>query len=281
MKKSIKGIIIAAVAALAVVVVGANTMSTVPEGYVGVKYRFGTIVEDDLGAGLHIKMPFVESIKKIDTREKIYEVNTTAYTQDTQTVEGLQVKLNYRYDQSQLSNLIRNIGIGNIESKLVVPQLNSALKNAIGNYKAEDLVQNRSAVQEGVEEELRESLAEVGVVVTAFNIENIDFEDSFEEVIRQKVAAEQEALRVQNETVAKEEEAKQKVIAAEADAESQRIAAEAEAYAIELIQQQLNASPEYIRLQMVEKWDGHWPEVMGNEVNPFVVMEDEETNTPQ
>ena len=92
MKKSIKGIIIAAVAALAVVVVGANTMSTVPEGYVGVKYRFGTIVEDDLGAGLHIKVPFVESIKKIDTREKIYEVNTTAYTQDTQTVEGLQVK---------------------------------------------------------------------------------------------------------------------------------------------------------------------------------------------
>ena len=148
MSRTIKRIIIAAVAALAVIIVGANTVTTVPEGYVGVKYRFGTIVEDDLGAGLHIKVPFVESIKKIDTREKIYEVNTTAYTQDTQTVEGLQVKLNYRYDQSQLSNLIRNIGINNVESKLVVPQLNSALKNAIGNYKAEDLVQNRSSVQD-------------------------------------------------------------------------------------------------------------------------------------
>ena len=109
MSRTIKRIIIAAVAALAVIIVGANTVTTVPEGYVGVKYCFGTIVEDDLGAGLHIKVPFVESIKKIDTREKIYEVNTTAYTQDTQTVEGLQVKLNYRYDQSQLSNLIRSI----------------------------------------------------------------------------------------------------------------------------------------------------------------------------
>lgn len=274
--KTITALVGTGIAAIAAILVAAASMTTVQEGEIGVKYRFGTIVEDDLGAGLHFCAPFIEDIKRVDIREQIYEMNTTAYTKDTQTVEGLQVKLNYRYDQSELSDLIRNVGIGNVESKLVVPQLNSALKNAIGNYKAEELVQNRSSVQESVEEELRENLSEVGVVVTAFNIENIDFEDSFEEVIRQKVAAEQEALRVQNETVAKEEEAKQKVIAAEAEAESQRIEAEAEAYAIDLIQQQLNASPEYIRLQMVEKWDGHWPEVMGNEVNPFVMMEGEE-----
>lgn len=277
--KTITALVGTGIAAIAAILVAAASMTTVQEGEIGVKYRFGTIVEDDLGAGLHFCAPFIEDIKRVDIREQIYEMNTTAYTKDTQTVEGLQVKLNYRYDQSELSDLIRNVGIGNVESKLVVPQLNSALKNAIGNYKAEDLVQNRSSVQESVEEELRENLSEVGVVVTAFNIENIDFEDSFEEVIRQKVAAEQEALRVQNETVAKEEEAKQKVIAAEAEAESQRIEAEAEAYAIDLIQQQLNASPEYIRLQMVEKWDGHWPEVMGNEVNPFVMMDGEGETT--
>ena len=39
------------------------------------------------------------------------------------------------------------------------------------------------------------------------------------------------------------------------------------------IQKQLDASPEYIRLQMVEKWNGSWPSVMGNEVNPFVLMD--------
>lgn len=268
-----KKLIVVAVIVAMITIAGLSSCSTVNEGEVGVKYRFGTIVDDDLAAGLHTKLPFIETIKKVDVREQIYEITTTAYTKDTQTVEGLQVKLNYRYDQSELSNLIRNIGIGNVESKLVVPQLNSALKNAIGNYKAEELVQNRSAVQENVEEELRNNLAESGVVVTAFNIENIDFEDSFEEVIRQKVAAEQEALRVQNETVAKQEEAKQVVIAAEAEAESKRVAAEAEAYAIELIQKQLDASPEYIRLQMVEKWNGTWPEVMGNEINPFILMD--------
>ena len=172
-----KKLIILIVAVALITTVGLSSCCTVDEGEVGVKYRFGTIVDDSLTAGLHTKIPMIESIKKIDVREQVYETTTTAYTKDTQTVEGLQVKLNYRYDQSELSNLIRNIGINNVESKLVVPQLNSALKNAIGNYKAEELVQNRSAVQEIVEEELRASLAEVGVAVTAFNIENIDFEE--------------------------------------------------------------------------------------------------------
>lgn len=274
--KNLKRYITVGVVAFLFVVLGCSSCRIVPEGEVGVKYRLGTIVSDNLSAGLHMKMPFFESIRKVDVREQIYETNTTAYTKDTQTVEGLQVKLNYRYDQAELSTLIRTIGIDNVESKLVIPQLNSVLKNAVGKYKAEELVQNRSALQEVVESDLRESLAQNGIIVTALNIENIDFEDSFEEVIRQKVAAEQEALRVQNETVAKEEQAKQTIIAAQAEADSKKIEAEAEAYAIELIQKQLEASPEYIRLQMVEKWDGHWPQVMGNEVNPFVMMDEGE-----
>ena len=244
----------------------------IPEGHIGVKTQLGAIVDSDLGAGLHFKVPFIQSISTVDIREQVYETNTPAYTKDTQTVENMQVKLNYQYDQSELSTIIRSIGINNVESKLIVPQVNSVLKNAIGRFKAEDLVQNRSALQEEVESELRKSLAASGIVVTAFNIENIDFEDAFEEVIRAKVAAEQEALRMQNETVAKEEQAKQRVIAAQAEADSQRIQAEAEAYSIELIQKQLQASPEYIELQKVEKWNGEWPQVMGETVNPFVTI---------
>ena len=249
-----------------------SSIRIIPEGHIGVKYQLGAIVSSDLAAGPHFKVPLIQSIKVVDVREQIYETNTPAYTKDTQTVENLQIKLNYLYDQSQLSTIIRTIGIENVETKLIIPQVNSVLKNATGQFKAEELVQNRSSLQEQVESELREKLASNGIIVTAFNIENIDFEDAFEQAVRLKVEAEQEALRAQNETVLKEEEAKQRVIAAEAEAESQRIAAEAEAYAIELIQKQLQASPQYIQLQMVEKWNGEWPQVMGETVNPFVSL---------
>lgn len=245
---------------------------TIQQGYVGVKYQFGEVVETGIAPGWRWHVPFVQRITTVDTREQIYEGTISAYTRDTQTVEGIEFTVNWSYDVSRLEDIIQTIGLGNVESKLIVPQVNSVTKNATGKYKAEELVQNRSVLQEQVEEELRASFAVYGINVHAFNVKNLDFEDSFEDVIRAKVAAEQEALRKQNETVAKEEEAKQLLIAAEAEANAKKLAADAEAYAIQVIQEQLSSSPEYTQLQMVEKWDGHWPQVMGNTVNPFVTI---------
>ena len=258
--------------AAVLVALGSASFTIIEEGYIGVKYQFGKIVDDSLSAGLNFKVPFVQTIRQVDVREQMYQMDANAYTKDTQTVEGIQTKLNYVYDRGELSNIIRNVGINNVESKLLIPQMQSIVKNEIGQYKAEDLVQNRTTVQESIEEKLRESLGQSGIIVVSFAIENLDFEDGFEEAIRAKVVAEQEALKMQNKTKEKEELARQMVIEAQAEAESQKIRADAEAYAIEAIQKQLQQSPEYIELQRVQKWDGKYPQVMGNSVNPFVAL---------
>ena len=258
--------------AAALVALGSASFTIIEEGYIGVKYQFGKIVDDSLSAGLNFKVPFVQTIRQVDVREQMYQMDANAYTKDTQTVEGIQTKLNYVYDRGELSNIIRNVGINNVESKLLIPQMQSIVKNEIGQYKAEDLVQNRTVVQESIEEKLRSSLGQSGIIVVSFAIENLDFEDGFEEAIRAKVVAEQEALKMQNKTKEKEELARQTVIEAQAEAESQKIRADAEAYAIEAIQKQLQQSPEYIELQRVQKWDGKYPQVMGDSVNPFVTI---------
>lgn len=262
--------------AAALVALGSASFTIIEEGYIGVKYQFGKIVDDSLSAGLNFKVPFVQTIRQVDVREQMYQMDANAYTKDTQTVEGIQTKLNYVYDRGELSNIIRNVGINNVESKLLIPQMQSIVKNEIGQYKAEDLVQNRTTVQESIEDKLRESLGQSGIIVVSFAIENLDFEDGFEEAIRAKVVAEQEALKMQNKTKEKEELARQTVIEAQAEAESQKIRADAEAYAIEAIQKQLQQSPEYIELQRVQKWDGKYPQVMGNSVNPFVALNGQE-----
>lgn len=255
-----------------IAVLGSASFTVINEGYIGVKYQFGKIVDDSLSAGLNFKIPFIQTIRQVDVREQMYQMDANAYTKDTQTVEGIQTKLNYVYDRAELSNIIRNIGINNVESKLLIPQMQSIVKNEIGQYKAEDLVQNRTTVQESIEDKLRESLAQSGIIVVSFAIENLDFEDGFEEAIRAKVVAEQDALKMQNKTKETEELARQTVIAAQAEAESQKIKADAEAYAIKAIQEQLQQSPEYIELQRVQKWDGKYPQVMGDTVNPFVTL---------
>ena len=278
---AIKRWIVLAIVVILLLILGFSSTYTISEGYIGVKYRFGKIVADDLQPGLNFKLPLVETVSRVDIREQIYESSTSAYTRDTQTVENLQFKLNYYYDQSQLSDIIRNIGIANVESKLVIPQLMSIVKNEIGQFRAEELIQNRTVVQENIEDKIGESLQQNGIIVTAFALENVDFEDGFEEAVRAKVVAEQDALKMQNKTKETEELARQTVIQAEAEAESQKIEADAQAYNIQVIQEQLNASPQYLEYQKIQKWNGQFPQVMGDGVNPFVVLDGADSNQSQ
>ena len=258
-----------------------NSFTVVNEGFVGVKYQFGRIVRSDLTAGLNFHIPFIEEIQQVDTREQIYAITADAYTSDTQTVDTLSLKLNYYYDGTRLSEIIRTIGIANVETKLLVPNVAKISKDEIGKVKAEDLVQNRSTVQNAIYDSLKETLEPQGIIVTAFAIENLSFDDAFEQSIQAKVIAAQDALKMQNKTAEREEEAKQQVIAAQAEADSQKIKAEAEAYAIEVVQKQLADSPGYIDYLKIIQWDGVLPQAIGNEVNQFFPLDGTSSRAPE
>ena len=250
-----------------------NSFTVVNEGFIGVKYQFGKIVRSDMTAGLNFHIPFIEEIQQVDTREQVYSITADAYTSDTQTVDTLQLKLNYCYDGTRLPEIIRSIGIANVETKLLVPNVAKISKDEIGKVKAEDLVQNRSTVQNAIYDSLKETLAPQGIIVTAFAIENLSFDDAFEQSIQAKVIAAQDALKMQNKTAEREEEAKQQVIAAQAEADSQKIKADAEAYAIEVVQKQLAESPSYIDYLKITQWNGELPQAIGTEVNPFFPLD--------
>lgn len=275
-KKSESGFGYGKIVLIAVIVVVAliavfNSFSVVNEGFVGVKYRFGRIVGDNLTAGLNAHIPFIESIEQVDTREQIYSVDADAYTSDTQTVDSLKLKLNYCYDTSKLPEIIRSAGISNVESKWLVPNVAKISKDEIGKVKAEDLVQNRRSVQDAIYNSLKETLEPQGILVTAFAIENLSFDDAFEQSIQAKVIAAQDALKMQNKTAEKEEEARQQVIAAQAQADSQKIKADADAYAIKTVQEQLAKDPTYIQYLKIQNWDGKLPQAVGD-VNPFIAL---------
>ncbi|MCM1333750.1 MAG: prohibitin family protein [Bacteroides sp.] len=249
-----------------------NCFTIVNEGFIGVKYRFGQIVNANLGAGLNFCIPFVENIEQVDIREQVYATTEDAYTSDTQTVQELKLKLNYSYDKSMLSEIIREVGIGNVEQKLLVQNVAKITKNEIGKVKAEELVQSRSEVQLRIENELTPLLAEKGIIVQSFAIENLSFDDAFESSIQAKVIAAQDALKMENKTREEEEKGKQTVIAAQAEADSVKLAADAQAYAIEVVQEKLESSPNYIEYLKITNWNGVLPQVISDGVNPFFVL---------
>ncbi|MBR4305540.1 MAG: prohibitin family protein [Ruminiclostridium sp.] len=277
-KKTGVFVLIGALVILALIVLF-NCFSIVNEGFIGVKYTFGKITQDNLTPGLNFCIPFVEEIRQVDVREQIYAVEADAYTSDTQTVQELRMKLNYRYDRSKLSDLIKNIGIDNVETKLLVQNVAKISKNEIGKVKAEELVQSRHEVQQIIENKLKEILIDDGIIVESFAIENLSFDDAFEASIQAKVIAAQDALKMENKTKEKEEEAKQIVIAAQAEAESKKLQADANAYAIQKVQEQLANSPNYIDYLKITNWNGELPQIIGDGVNPFVSLETNKTDS--
>lgn len=256
-----------------------NCFTLVQEGYIGVKYQLERIVRNDLQPGLNFKIPFIERIDQVEMRNQIYTFEGDAYTSDTQRVNNLRVKLTYRYDSNFLSILVRDVGIMNVVDRYLVPHVQKISRDTIGRTNAEDLVQRRGTIQTEIQNILTAELAPFGIIVTAVAIENIAFETEFEAAIQAKVIAEQDALRMENVTVMREEEARQVVIAANARADSVLIEAEAEAAAIALIQAQIAQNQAYIDYLKIIQWNGILPQVIGDGVNPFVVLGSE--NIPQ
>ena len=238
-------------AVLAVIVVF-STFYTIKSTERGVLSTFGKISPSVIDDGLHVKIPFIQTIKKVNIQQKKFDGEENSYTRDVQTSE-VRYTINYDLVRENVNNLIKNVG-DDYHNRIVVPFIRSAMKEAFGNYAATEIVENRDAVRREIEGKLRQTLDSNYFLNIQFQLVDIDFDDDFENSIKEKQVAEQQALKAKNVTIQIEEQAKQTKIRAEADAEAIRIKAKA-----------LESNPKLVEYEAVQKWDGKMPQyMMGN-----------------
>ena len=243
--------------ALVAIIVFFSSFYTIRSTERGVLSTFGkmsdTVVED----GLHLKIPFIQSIKRVNVQQKKHDGKENSYTRDVQT-SVVEYTINYDLVRENVSKLMKNVG-EDYHNRIVVPFIRSAMKEAFGNFAATEIVENRDAVRREIENTLRRTLDSNYFMNIQFQLVDIDFDDDFETAIKEKQVAEQNALKAKNVTIQVEEQAKQTKIKAEADAEAMRIKANA-----------LERNPKLVNYEAVQKWDGKMPQYMlGNSV-PFI-----------
>jgi prohibitin 2 len=126
-----------------------------------------------------------------------------------------------------------------------------ALKEVTALQSAEQIVKNREEIKTKA---LASSRIKIGtlLVVEDIVIQNIDLTKELESAIEAKMVQEQEAAKAKFTQQKAQIEADTVVIKAKGDAESIRIRGEA-----------LKQTPAFIDLQIVEKWDGRAPLVVG------------------
>ena len=111
----------------------------------GVLSTFGKISSGVIEDGLHVKIPFIQTVKKVNVQQKKFDGTENSYTRDVQTSE-VQYTINYDLVRENVNNLIRNVG-DDYHNRIVVPFIRSAMKQAFGNFAATEIVENRDAVR--------------------------------------------------------------------------------------------------------------------------------------
>ena len=247
------------IAALAVIIVLFNSITIVDAGHTGVINTLGNVSENVLQEGIHLKIPFIQTIIKMDNRIVKLEVETEAFSKDLQTVET-RLAINYRVSKDKSYAIYKNVG-SDYETILVNPAVNEVLKAITAKYTAEESVANRSLISQGLIEELNNKLNKNGIYVEDVNIINFEFSEAYIAAIEEKQVAEQRLLKARTE----KEEA---IVKAEAEAETLRIQSEAQAKANNILSKSLNES--LIRYEMMKKWNGELPMVTdGNTIIDF------------
>ena len=225
------------------------SFTTIKSGEVGIRIRFGKVVNKETTEGINIKIPFIEKIEKMNIKVQKVEVKTSSSSKDLQEVD-MSLAVNYKIEEKEATRLYKTVGTG-YQEVVLEPAIEESIKAVTSQYTAEELITNRSDVSSKCMEVLSKKVGKYGISVSDFNITNFSFSAEFDKAIEEKQVAEQKVL------TAKQELEKEKI-----EAEKKIVKAEAEKKANEMKQQTLTDN--IIKEKFIEKWNGELPKVTGN-----------------
>ncbi len=220
------GIIIGVVLVVASIIFGSFT--TIPAGFRGVVIRFSAVTGTTLGEGLRTKLPFIDSVVKMEVRTQKYETQSSAITNDLQDVSTT-IALNWKLDPGMAAEVYRTLGLEFIE-RIAAPAIQETIKQITAQFNAEDLILKREEVKNAITDSLSNRLRDRGIITELVSITNFQFSETFTAAIEAKVAAEQAVLEATNKLERVKVEAQQREAEAkgEADARIAKAIGEAE-----------------------------------------------------
>ena len=188
---------------------------TVEAGHMAVKWRRfygGTVTDRVYGEGLFLIFPwdkmYIYDIRLQETRHDMKVLTRNALT------ITLELSIRYRPESEMLGILHKTIGMDYIK-KIVVPEIESSLRTAIGGWDAESLYSSRRLALGGI---IRDAIENVGInyiLVDNVIIRNITFPPMIANAIEKKQSEKQLAEAYEYILVQATKEAERKRIEAE------------------------------------------------------------------
>lgn len=198
-------------------------------------------------AGLHFDFWLSHKYEKYDAKVQQVIVETQAYSQDGQTMD---IELVVQYQIEDALKIATNYGgLEMLENRISTISIEK-MKSVLSQKSAMTIIETRASVSPDVEETIRNAITtDYYVTITTVVLTDISFTETFEQVIEDKMVAEQQKLQAEYEKEKAIIQAEQALEVAKLEAEAKLAEAEGEAKAIqELAKAQANA----IKLKSIE-----------------------------
>jgi len=247
--KTITRLVGAAFLIFALVIVATTSSYVVDPGYRGVEVTLGKVSPVFKPEGFGLKLPLITTIVPQLIRQQTAQMVADCYSSDLQQVK-IDLRILYRVPDASVVVLFRDYA-GEPFDTLIKPRIAESINEVTALRSAEVIVQKREEVKTRVLDNARKKLGEL-VVLEDVVLENIGLTKMLENAIEAKMVQEQEAARARFSQQQAQTEANTAVIKAKGEAES-----------INLRGKALRENPSIIDLQIVERWDGVPPLVVG------------------
>ena len=272
--RRVLGLIIGIVVALFLL---PTTITYVNPGYVGIVIHRagGGVDKTPLGPGLHLKNPLTTGIEEypvymqtlILTKNPVEgspaneEINVNS--QEGQPI-SLDVSMSFELDPDKTPGLYSTFrrDIASIQHGYVKQSIRQALQEVIGHEEIAAVIGPKKA--EAVNQTqmlLSQRLAQYGIIVKQFTINELRAPPAVIEAINQKNVMQQQSLTAQNELQKNTFNAQGDSIKAAGQAKAILSLAESQAKANELLSRSI--TPNLVQYEMAKRWDGKMPQVSG------------------
>ena len=242
-----------AVLVFAIMVASSAMTYVVEPGTRGIKVTLGKTAAQFLPEGFGFKAPFITTIVPVNVRQRTQAVRAECFSSDLQQVI-LDLRVLYRVPEQSVVQIYQQFA-GDPFDSLIAPRVQEALKEVTAMQTAEQIVKNREEIKQKA---LAAAKQKIGAMLTVEDIviRNIDLSKELERAIEAKMVAEQEAAQARFTQVQTQVEAETAIIRARGEGEAIKVRGEA-----------LKLNPAFLRLQIVERWNGKSPLVVPADVN--------------
>lgn len=271
------GIGAGALAVIAILVLSIVWMGIyrIDAGHVGIVKRFGNVI-DVVDPGLHVKIPYADTVEEMEVRERAFTKELAAASQDPLEIP-ITVTVNWLVKRDNVKDLYIQFGsLSQFEQRIIQPRLNDAVKGVASGYTVNDLLRKRTEYRDRSQQAFAARMPD-DIQITGFSVVNIGFPPEYTKAIRDKQVAREQAeterfvlerQKLTSTQVTQTAMAQRDADKARADGRAYeiKVQGEAQADAVRILGQALAANPLVVEYRKIEKWSGVFPATfMGGE----------------